>query len=546
MKINTLELTNVRGFTYAKLDFQPGFNLIVGINGVGKTTALESLRIVLSHILSEIKAPLISKESFKKSDININTDQLQVNTNFSIDGSSYDFIYSKSRQGVVFKDVESNTSQNKNIRRDIEAQNSVLAQKSVDLEKLRQVLSVKEAIEALISEGILKQIEQNDKKKLIDILNNFDSEIGTDNDYLNFLKSLSNKDLENSINILGANKDINENIQQLQAEINKLSETISKSNLIPSREEGIQQEDSTNFKSNIERTKNNNLLGIYFSTRRSLIVNQTAKVVKSKFSYAAAYVDTLSDTRSFNIKMFADWYKTRKELAKENPTDTKYNKVIQLIQEAIYTFLPEFSELDLDLDDITKELTFCIKKGEKKLNFTQLSDGERGILALVFDIARRLIIANDYAENPLHGEAVILIDELDLHLHPKWQRTIVKDLERTFPNCQFIATTHSPQIISSVLPENIQIIKDFQIDQAVKSYGLDINYILKHIMEDDDRLDESKKAIEAVQSLIDEIEFDKARALIEEYKKNNLDLSEWIMFEARMSHLEMFEDEEDN
>ncbi|AMA49502.1 MULTISPECIES: AAA family ATPase [Flavobacterium] len=73
MKINTLELTNVRGFTYAKLDFQPGFNLIVGINGVGKTTVLESLRIVLSHILTEIKAPLISKESFKKSDININS-----------------------------------------------------------------------------------------------------------------------------------------------------------------------------------------------------------------------------------------------------------------------------------------------------------------------------------------------------------------------------------------------------------------------------------------------------------------------------------------
>ncbi|WP_376777491.1 AAA family ATPase [Flavobacterium covae] len=73
MKINTLELTNVRGFTYAKLDFQPGFNLIVGINGVGKTTVLESLRIVLSHILTEIKAPLISKESFKKSDNTINS-----------------------------------------------------------------------------------------------------------------------------------------------------------------------------------------------------------------------------------------------------------------------------------------------------------------------------------------------------------------------------------------------------------------------------------------------------------------------------------------
>jgi len=78
MRINTLELTNVRGFTHAKFEFQPGFNLIVGINGVGKTTVLESLRIVLLHILYEIKAPVVSKESFKKSDININTNQEKV------------------------------------------------------------------------------------------------------------------------------------------------------------------------------------------------------------------------------------------------------------------------------------------------------------------------------------------------------------------------------------------------------------------------------------------------------------------------------------
>lgn len=430
MKINTLELTNVRGFTYAKLDFQPGFNLIVGINGVGKTTVLESLRIVLSHILSEIKVPIITKESFKKTDININTDQLQVNTNFSIDGDNYDFVYSKSSKDY-------------------------------------SVITV-------------------DQKK-------------------------------------------------------RTNESDSNT-----REEGITLEDKSVFTPAVSRKNKNNLLGIFFSTRRSVIVNQEPKAVRSNLFHAAAFVDVLSESRNFNVKMFAMWYNVRKTLAKENPNDTKYDKVIQLIEEAIYTFLPEFSELDLIEDEISKGLTFCITKGGKKLNFTQLSDGERGILALVFDIARRLIIANIDAENPLHGEAIILIDELDLHLHPKWQRTIVKKLEKTFPNCQFIATTHSPQILSSVLPENIQIIKNFDVDQAIKSYGLDINYILKYIMEDDDRIDESKEAIEAVQIFIDEIEFDKARALIKEYKKKNFNLSEWEMLEARMSHLEMFGNEEDN
>lgn len=427
MRINTLELTNVRGFTHAKLEFQPGFNLIVGINGVGKTTVLETLRIVLSHILTEIKSPIITKESFKKSDININTNQLLVNANFTVDDKAYNFVYGKSAKDFTTVSTE-----------------------------------------------------QKKRTK------------------------------ESTANI---------------------------------RKEGITLEDIIEIKPKIKRTNKNPEFGLFFSTRRSLIVNQTSKAVKSGLPHAAAYVDALSENRAFNVKMFAEWFKVRKELAKVTPEQTK---TIQLIEQTIYTFLPGFSDLDLIEDEVTKELTFCIAKSDKVLNFTQLSDGERGMLALVFDIARRLIIANMDSENPLEAEAVILIDELDLHLHPKWQRTIVSDLLRTFPNCQFIATTHSPQIISSVLPENIQIIKNFEIDQTVKSFGLDINWILKFIMEDSDRLKESEEAIAAVQKLIDNVEFEEARSLIEKYRKENLDLEEWIMFEARMSHLEMFDDEADH
>lgn len=426
MRINTLELTNVRGFTHAKLEFQPGFNLIVGINGVGKTTVLEALRVSMTHILKEIKSPIITSESFKKSDININTDQLHVNTSFTIDNCNYDFIYAKSAKDFT-------------------------------------------------------TISTEQKKRT------------------------------------------NESVANV-------------------REEGITLDDKVKFTP--EKVVNKAPeLGLFFSTRRSLMVNQTSKAVKSGLPYAAAYVDALSETRAFNIKMFAEWFKVRKELAKVTP---KQIKTIQLIEQTIYTFLPGFSDLDLVEDEISKELTFCITKSQKVLNFNQLSDGERGILALVFDITRRLIIAYMHSDNPLEEEAVILIDELDLHLHPKWQRTIVSDLQRTFPNCQFIATTHSPQIISSVLPENIQIIKNFEIDQTVKSFGLDINWILKFIMEDSDRLEESEEAIAAVQKLVDEAEFEAARELIDKYKQENLELDEWIMFEARMSHLEMFDDEEDN
>lgn len=85
--------------------------------------------------------------------------------------------------------------------------------------------------------------------------------------------------------------------------------------------------------------------------------------------------------------------------------------------------------------------------------FEHLSDGQRTLLGLFCDLARRAAILNPH----LGGEAaaktagVVLIDELDLHLHPRWQRTVISNLRRTFPLMQFICTTHSPFLIQSVL-----------------------------------------------------------------------------------------------
>ena len=78
---------------------------------------------------------------------------------------------------------------------------------------------------------------------------------------------------------------------------------------------------------------------------------------------------------------------------------------------------------------------------------------------MVGDLARRIAIANPALEDPLAGVGVVLIDEVDLHLHPGWQRHVVSALEETFPNCQFLVSTHSPQIVSHVAPERIWILE---------------------------------------------------------------------------------------
>jgi predicted ATP-binding protein involved in virulence len=154
---------------------------------------------------------------------------------------------------------------------------------------------------------------------------------------------------------------------------------------------------------------------------------------------------------------------------------------------------------------------------ELELIVEQLSDGEKGLLAMVGDLARRLAIANPSLSDPLQGSGVVLIDEIELHLHPKWQREIIPALTRTFPNCQFIVTTHSPQVISQVKPEGIYILE--RTDTGIvamrpeSSYGRDTNRILEDLMDTPERPQEIKESLLELFRLIARGELDSARQL---------------------------------
>ena len=91
-----------------------------------------------------------------------------------------------------------------------------------------------------------------------------------------------------------------------------------------------------------------------------------------------------------------------------------------------------------------------VENDHVEINLAQLSDGQRVFTALVGDLARRMVMLNPNLSNPLEGQGVVLIDEIELHLHPKWQQDIIPSLQNTFPNIQLIVTTHSPQVLSTV------------------------------------------------------------------------------------------------
>ncbi len=153
--------------------------------------------------------------------------------------------------------------------------------------------------------------------------------------------------------------------------------------------------------------------------------------------------------------------------------------------------------------------------------FRNLSDGQRILLTLVGDIAKR---ANTL--NPDLGDEVsrltpgiILIDELDLHLHPKWQRRIIHDLKQTFPLIQFIATTHSPQLIGEALPSEIRILADGKVFTTSRSYGLDSSRVLEEIQGAGRRSPRAESLIHDIAVAIDKEKFDEARKLLLELER---------------------------
>ena len=128
------------------------------------------------------------------------------------------------------------------------------------------------------------------------------------------------------------------------------------------------------------------------------------------------------------------------------------------------------------------------KTGPGELQVSQLSQGYQSMLAMGMDFARRLALANSHLEAPSTAPAIMLVDEVDLHLHPSWQQRVLPDLMQAFPNTQFIVTTHSPQVLTTVKRECIRILAQdeqgawsaFPPDQEIK--GLESSTVLNDVM----------------------------------------------------------------
>ncbi|QYG02831.1 MULTISPECIES: AAA family ATPase [Massilia] len=188
------------------------------------------------------------------------------------------------------------------------------------------------------------------------------------------------------------------------------------------------------------------------------------------------------------------------------------DKQLTAVRQAITNFMPNFSNLRVRRKP---KLHMLIDKDNSPLDVSQLSQGEKSLMALVGDIARRLAILNPGSSNPLEGRGIVVIDEVDMHLHPQWARKIVAQLTNTFPNCQFILSTHSPLVISECKDILIYSLEDGQLTEIPSQYGQDANSVLLEVMDTDIRNSDVALALGDLSDHIQDGRFDAAQTLLE-------------------------------
>jgi len=259
----------------------------------------------------------------------------------------------------------------------------------------------------------------------------------------------------------------------------------------------------------------------YYLVNRAVLDIPLRIKEKHTFDLLSAYDESLTSGASF--RTFFEWFREREDLENEARRDQQTLFVsdkspsfpdpqLEAVRTALSSFMPEFKNLTVRRNPLRMEVE---KQGER-LTVNQLSDGEKCLMAMVGDLTRRMAILNPLRDDPLQGEGIILIDEIDLHLHPKWLRMVIPKLAEVFPNCQFLVSTHSPHVITHVQPENLFLLEmtseGLISHRPSESYGKTVERVLEDLMGlKTTRPNEIKQALTNVYKLIDSGDLQGAR-----------------------------------
>ena len=440
MKIKQLKLQNYGRFEDLTIDFAPteksgsSVTVIVGNNGAGKSQILQALVISLSWFVA-----LLKSDSYKGFDVpeqSIKNNQNNVLLKTTVDFNNFDipnpsginktpWVVAKTREGRI------NDSDNGIYLMELRRVAYKYREALTNDDNLSLPLVVFYAVERAVLQHVKADVLSHGYDQMEGYSNTLDSNGIDFSEFLSWFRNA--EDIENELN------------KSVYVKYDLMSELEDKSKQL--EKQTIKLKKIIDFEPDSEK-------------KAKLYAHLINNINKS-ISLIDIYQKEIDET--INI----------------------HNESITLvaIREAIERFT-DFKNPRIRRQGIP---TMIVEKDGEELDINQLSQGEKSLLALVGDIARRLTILNPSLDNPLEGEGVVMIDEVDLHLHPKWQHDLIDKLVRTFPNVQFILTTHSPHVISDRSDILVYSLDDGEIEQIPNVYGQDVNTVLTKVFDVDIR-----------------------------------------------------------
>lgn len=266
----------------------------------------------------------------------------------------------------------------------------------------------------------------------------------------------------------------------------------------------------------------------YYGTGRLYAQKKEKKNIKSltEFKRQVGYVDCMA--AESNEKLMLNWFQiqTLKSLQEQQRTG-KVEKplLLKTVESAICKCFERISgskNADIVFDLDTHRLVLNFESGDgslQKFAMDEMSDGYKNTLSMIGDIAYRMAVLNPMLGDKVLEETsgVVMIDEIDLHLHPQWQQTIISDLNTIFPKIQFIVSSHAPAVINSVAKEQIRILDNGGIYMpAAQTYGRDANSILREVMKVSERPTDIKQRMNLFYSYMDENNYKEADKVLTE------------------------------
>lgn len=265
----------------------------------------------------------------------------------------------------------------------------------------------------------------------------------------------------------------------------------------------------------------------YYGTGRLYAQKKEKRNIESlqRFQRQVGYTDCM-DAAS-NEKLMLNWFEKmtlkylQNQQKKRNDDVAVQLGVIERVLSGCFERISgcRHAEIQFDLDTHRIMTEYTDAHGIVcRLGLDELSDGYKNTLSMIADIAYRMAVLNPQLGRDVLNETpgIVLIDEIDLHLHPEWQQSILGDLLVIFPKVQFIVTSHAPAIMNSVKAENIRILDNHNIySPSVQTYGRDVNSIMREIMGVEERPAEIKELFMDFYGKIDHNQIAEAELLLQ-------------------------------